>query len=133
MVYASRTLGPDYVFLAEDCVQDAVYKAYYQRHTFSGAQAFYAFFTPAFTMLRSISYASILYKRKLLESWGRGISLMAEECRKANLPEPEFKLSNGFVILVFRYNPVTPTSTRQATVQVGALIQIIQKEIYSVK
>lgn len=44
LVYASRTLGPDYGFLAEDCVQDAVYKAYYQRHTFSGAQAFYAFF-----------------------------------------------------------------------------------------
>ena len=28
LVYASRHLGPDYAFLAEDCVQDAVYKAY---------------------------------------------------------------------------------------------------------
>ena len=31
LVYASRHLGPDYAFLAEDCVQDAVYKAYEQR------------------------------------------------------------------------------------------------------
>lgn len=55
--------------------------------------------------------ASVLYKRKLLESWGRGISLMTEECQKAKLPEPEFKLSNGFVILVFRYGESNHTST----------------------
>ena len=34
LVYASRHLGPDYAFLAEDCVQDAVYKAYEQRGSF---------------------------------------------------------------------------------------------------
>ncbi len=58
--------------------------------------------------------ANVLYKRKLLENWGRGISLMVEECLKANLPEPEFKAFNGFVILVFRYSKETPASTRQA-------------------
>lgn len=46
--------------------------------------------------------ANVLYRRKLLESWGRGISLMTKECQKANLPEPEFELSNGFVKLIFR-------------------------------
>ena len=35
LVYASRHLGPDYAFLAEDCVQDAVYKAYEQRGSFN--------------------------------------------------------------------------------------------------
>ena len=30
--------------------------------------------------------ANVLYKRKLLENWGRGISLMTEECSaKTNL------------------------------------------------
>lgn len=33
--------------------------------------------------------ANVLYKRKLLDNWERGISLMAEECKKAGLPEPE--------------------------------------------
>lgn len=88
--------------------------------------------------------ANILYKRKLLENWGRGISLMTEECQKANLPEPEFKLSNGFVTLIFRYGSAIPASTRQVpdkypastrqvTIQVEMLVQIIQKEFYSVR
>ncbi len=44
LVYASRTLGSNYGFLAEDCVQEAIYKAYRQRDSFSGAGAFHAFF-----------------------------------------------------------------------------------------
>ena len=43
LVYASRHLGSDYAFLAEDCVQDAVYKAYEQRQTFKSALTFKAF------------------------------------------------------------------------------------------
>lgn len=43
LVYASRHLGPDYAFLAEDCVQDAVYKAYEQRITFKSILTFKAF------------------------------------------------------------------------------------------
>lgn len=88
--------------------------------------------------------ANIFYKRKLLENWGRGICLMIEECQKANLPEPEFKLSNGFVTLIFRYGSAIPASTRQVpgkypastrqvTIQVEMLVQIIQKEFYSVR
>ena len=36
--------------------------------------------------------ANVLYKRKVLESWGRGIGLMMSECSKAGLPEPEYKI-----------------------------------------
>lgn len=43
LVYASRHLGVDYAFLAEDCVQDAVYKAYEQRAGFTSALSFKAF------------------------------------------------------------------------------------------
>jgi ATP-dependent DNA helicase RecG len=57
--------------------------------------------------------ANVLYRRKVLESWGRGISLMTKECQKANLPEPEFELSNGFVKLVFRYGEDNRISTVQ--------------------
>ena len=84
--------------------------------------------------------ANVLYKRKLLENWGRGISLMTEECRKANLPEPEFKLANGFVILVFRYGTNNHTSTMQvphkhhiSTIQVQSLLNIMEYNTYSVK
>ncbi len=35
LVYTSRMLGEDYAFLAEDCVQDAVFKAYQQVHSFT--------------------------------------------------------------------------------------------------
>ena len=84
--------------------------------------------------------ANVLYKRKLLENWGRGISLMTEECQKANLPEPEFKLSNGFVILVFQYRENNNISTIQAphkyhisTIQVQSLLKIMEHNTYSVK
>lgn len=43
LVYASRHLGTDYAFLAEDCVQDAVYKAYEQRTDFKSVLTFKAF------------------------------------------------------------------------------------------
>lgn len=43
LVYASRQLGGNYAFLAEDCVQDAVYKAYEQRETFASHLTFKAF------------------------------------------------------------------------------------------
>lgn len=39
----------------------------------------------------------------MLENWGRGISLMLDECKKAGLPEPEYRLGGGFVVLIFRY------------------------------
>ncbi len=91
---------------------------------------------------RNLLIANVLYKRKLLESWGRGISLMIEECQKASLPEPEFKLANGFVILVFRYAEqvtmqptmqVTMQPTMQVTMQVQKLISSINDQQLSVK
>lgn len=84
--------------------------------------------------------ANVLYKRKLLENWGRGIGLMIEECKKVNLPEPEYKMSGGFVILVFRYGENNRISTAQvphkhhiSTIQVQSLINIVEYNTYSVK
>lgn len=43
LVFASRQLGTDYAFLAEDCVQDAIYKMYGIRERFSNAAHFKAY------------------------------------------------------------------------------------------
>ena len=43
LVYASHQLGADYAFLAEDCVQDAIYKMYSIRETFDNAAHFKAY------------------------------------------------------------------------------------------
>ena len=90
--------------------------------------------------------ASVLYKRKLLESWGRGIGLIIDECRKANIPEPKFETDNGFVIVTYKYRTSPqvpykyPTSTAQvpykyrtSTVQVNQLINLIGNNTLSVK
>ncbi len=84
--------------------------------------------------------ANVLYKRKLLESWGRGISLMTEECKRAGLPEPDYRLGGGFVVLVFRYADKLSTSTPQvphkyptSTPQVEDLVHTIGVGMYSVK
>lgn len=84
--------------------------------------------------------ANVLYKRKLLENWGRGISLMTEACKKASLPEPEYRLGGGFVVLVFRFAEFAPTNTPQvphkhptSTPQAESLIGLIDENMYSVK
>ncbi len=50
--------------------------------------------------------ADVLYKRKFLENWGRGIGMILSECQKANLPQPEYKLDADSVRLIFKYNPI---------------------------
>ena len=41
------------------------------------------------------------YYRELFENWGRGIRLMVDECRAANLPEPSFQSSDYLVTTTF--------------------------------
>lgn len=83
--------------------------------------------------------ANVLYKSKVLESWGRGIGLMINECRRVGLPDPEFHTDGAFVWVVFHCNN-NPTSTRQvpdryptSTRQVRMLVRLIGENLYSVK
>jgi len=39
IIYASKILGPDYSYLAEDCVQESVYKTYQRRDSIAGEPA----------------------------------------------------------------------------------------------
>lgn len=84
--------------------------------------------------------ANVLYKSKVLESWGRGIGLMLSECRRVGISDPEFHTDGSFVWVVFRYGNAYPTSTLQvphkyptSTPQVESLINIIGVNLYSVK
>lgn len=80
--------------------------------------------------------ADTLYVRKVLESWGRGINLMIEECNQKNMPEPEFQIAEDEVKVIFRRKILgQPTGqvTGQPTGQVISLIRCIGRQTLSVK
>ena len=84
--------------------------------------------------------ANVLYKSKILESWGRGIGTMVDECKRVGLPTPEFNTDGNFVWVVFKYNrksvvvtPQQPNKYPTSTQQVRELISIIKDKEYSVK
>ena len=61
--------------------------------------------------------ANILYNSKILESWGRGIGTMVDECKRVGLPAPEFNTDGNFVWVVFKDNRSSVVNTQQATQQ----------------
>lgn len=88
--------------------------------------------------------ADTLYIRKVLESWGRGINLIIDECQKVGLPEPEYRITADEVKLIFRYKPAgQPTGqpagqpagqpTGQPTKQVASLIKCLDGQTLSVR
>lgn len=52
---------------------------------------------------QNLIIANVLYKSEILESWGRGISLMINECSRVGLPNPEFHTDGNSVWVVFHY------------------------------
>lgn len=84
--------------------------------------------------------ADTLYIRKVLESWGRGINLIIDECQKAGLPEPEYRITADEVKLIFRYKPAgqptgqpTGQPAGQPTKQVASLIKCLDGQTLSVR
>ena len=92
--------------------------------------------------------ANVLYKSTVLESWGRGIKLMVDECRRVGIPDPEFHCDGGFVLVVFHYTryvagqlpdkhptvtPQLPDSYPTATPQVGKVLSAIGERTLSAK
>ncbi len=74
--------------------------------------------------------ANVLYKRKVLESWGRGINLIMDECEKANLPKPEFEASGNSIKLIFRYASINnPTVTQQSPDSYPTVTQQLEKVV----
>lgn len=53
--------------------------------------------------------ADVFFKSGLMESWGRGITNIFDECEKHGLPTPEFKIGHRIVTLIIRFkNSLTP-------------------------
>lgn len=50
---------------------------------------------------RNPSIAKVLYLRKAIEMWGRGISLILDSCSKARLNPPKIYEDHGFIYTVF--------------------------------
>ena len=84
--------------------------------------------------------ANVLYKSKILESWGRGINTMVGECKRVGLPAPEINTDGNFVWVVFKYNrssvvvtPQLPHSYPTVTPQLRKVISAIGAATLSAK
>ena len=93
---------------------------------------------------QNLIIANVLYKSEVLENWGRGIELMISECRRVNIPDPEFHTDGNSVWVIFRYTRKTmeydPTATPQlphsyptATPQVEKVLHAIKEQTLSTK
>ena len=56
---------------------------------------------------QNLIIANVLYKSNVLESWGRGIALMVNECNRVGIPAPEFNTNGTAVWVTFRYTRTT--------------------------
>jgi ATP-dependent DNA helicase RecG len=54
--------------------------------------------------------ADIFFKAGFIESWGRGITKVFEECKKHGLPEPEIELSSGGISVTMLKNNLNEKS-----------------------
>lgn len=53
--------------------------------------------------------AQVLYLTKNLEKWGTGANRMIDLCREQSVPEPEWKVENGTVTIIFRRPQIAGT------------------------
>ena len=72
--------------------------------------------------------AEVLYKTSYLESWGSGVKRIVDACRKQNVPDPEWSVRGGFVIVTFRRGIQTSNLTDNLTDN----LTMIQKSILDV-
>lgn len=69
--------------------------------------------------------ANVLYIRKYLESWGRGIKLIINECVKSGLPTPKFICQNNFVRVILFTKQVGEQVGEQVSEQVGEQVRTL--------
>ena len=48
--------------------------------------------------------ANVLYRRDMIEEWGRGTLKMLQQCENANLPSPQFSEDSGSFCVSFRFS-----------------------------
>lgn len=47
--------------------------------------------------------ANAFFRAGLIESWGRGIERIMEDCRQKNYPAPEWEIELGRILVTFRH------------------------------
>jgi len=77
---------------------------------------------------RNLLFAEALYLVRYIERYGTGTGDMIRLCRVAGLPEPDFRLTDGFVTIIQRpvrmkSVPVTTQDTPQVKAQVEAQVR----------
>ena len=164
-LYREEELSIPYKALRECCINAFCHRAYHRLGSSVGIAIYddrveiesSGTFPPDMTLEKllgghsseppNLIIANVLYKSELLESWGRGIKLMIDECRRVGIPEPEFHTDGSAVWVIFRYEremvgeapdkhhpstPQVPHKYHPSTTQVNSLIGAIRDNIYSV-
>ena len=75
------------------------------------------------SVLRNPVIADVLYMRKSIETWGRGLGVIAKECKRTGLPPPSTVVRGGYVVTSFK-RPVIPGSGSNLDRRDPDLIQI---------
>lgn len=154
-LYREEELSIPYKALRESCINAFCHRAYHRPGSSVGIAIYddrveienNGTFPPDMTIDKLLSghnsepqnliIANVLYKSEVLESWGRGIGLMINECRRVGIPEPEFHTDSNAVWVVFHYirNTVGQnlTATDQATDQVISIVNAIENKSLSAK
>ena len=77
--------------------------------------------------------ADVFFKRGMIEAWGRGTIKIVDECKKAGLPEPEFREEFGGFSVFFRKGKsggrVVDRVVDKVVDKVGEILAINQKKI----
>lgn len=74
--------------------------------------------------------ADVFFKAGLIEAWGRGTIKIIDECKKAGLPEPEFKEQCGGVAVYFYKDIYTEENLRKIGLnerQIKAVLYVKEK------
>ena len=72
--------------------------------------------------------AQVLYLTKNLEKWGTGANRMIDLCREQGVPEPEWKVGNGTVSIIFKRPFVTRANEESSEDDHRNFIETSQKK-----
>ena len=161
-LYREEELSIPYKALRESCINSLCHRAYHRPGSSVGIAIYddrveienSGTFPPDMTIDKLLSghnsepqnliIANVLYKSEVLESWGRGINLMIDECRRIGIPDPEFHTDGSVVWVIFYYTqnavgqhptvtPQSPHSHPTVTPQVEKVLAVIGENLFSAK
>jgi len=67
------------------------------------------------SILRNELIANVFYLRGYIEKWGTGTNKMVSLCKDTNIPEPEFSMRTGGLLVTFKFKKAMSTADLEAT------------------